>query len=155
MAPSVELTAHRQVQSATGKFSGLAQATHRTGEKTKAQRGALTYPRSHSQRAQDEDSNPYHGSVSADSPGAPEKLQEANGGVSAGHREEGPGWTLGEEWPKGAGPQRLQLSPKACPAVVMAAPRRPHVGSNPGPVPGSSEALFHRCGQFLLLVCFL
>lgn len=45
----------------------------------------------------DKDSNPYLGSGSAVSPGAPGRSQGANEGAVLGSQEEGPGWALEDE----------------------------------------------------------
>lgn len=91
---------------------------------------------SHSQRTWDQYSNLYHGSGSADSTGAPGEQQAANGGRSAGHLR---GGCPDEEPPTGAGPPTAPLG------VALQSLRQhlygPHLGSNPGPVPGSEEAL--------------
>lgn len=130
---SVELTAHRQVQSAAGKCSGPAQAAHCTGEKTKAQRGASTYPKSHvsehGTRTQIRIMVPLQLTLLGPLRPCREPTVESVLGI----QREGPGWALDEEWPQGAGLQRLQLPPKACPAVVTAAPGCPPRGLKPRP----------------------
>lgn len=105
---------------------GLAQAPHCTGEKTEAQRGAWTYPKSHSEcgtRTRIRILAPVQLS-----PWAPGKRQGANGGSGAGQPRGGSWVGPGGRTAEGGWASTPPAVPGRSPAAVMAAPGCPAPG---------------------------